>query len=87
MDGLSQMTEEEPEWEPGEKEQEMVLCPEPRELEVARKKIREHCAMVDAVTETLDDENEERFAITWICTDSNIERLQREDEAISRILY
>ena len=43
--------------------------------------------MVDAITETIDDENEEGVAITWIRTDSDIERLQQEDEAISRILY
>ena len=86
-DGLSRMTEEEPEWEPGEKEQLTGQCPEPQEIEVALKRVRERCALVDAITENIDDENEERIAITWTRTDSDIERLQQEDEAISRILY
>ena len=86
-DGLSRMTEEEPEWEPGEKEQVTGQCPEPQEIEEALKRVRERCAMVDAITETIDDENEEGVAITWTRTDSDIERLQQEDEAISRILY
>ena len=63
-DGLSRMTEEEPEWEPGEKEQVTGQCPEPQEIEEALKKVRERCAMVDAITETIDDENEEGIAIT-----------------------
>ena len=86
-DGLSRMTEEEPECELGEKEQVTGLCPEPQEIEEARKSVRERCAMVDAITKTIDDGNEEGVAIKWTRTDSDIERLQQEDEAISRILY
>ena len=85
-DGLSRMTEEEPEWEPGEK-QVTGQCPEPQEIEVAMKMVRERCAMVDSITETKDDRNEEEVAIKWTSTDSDIERLQQEDEAISRNWY
>ena len=81
------MTEEEPDWEPGEKEQVTGQCPKPQEIEEALKRVRECCAIVYAITETIHDENEEGVAITWTRTDSDIERLQQEDEAISRILY
>ena len=42
--------------------------------------------MVDAITETTDNENEKRVAIKLTTTDSDIERLNQEDEAISRFL-
>ena len=84
---LSRMTKEEPEWEPGKKEQVTGQCPEPQDIEEALKRVRERCAMVDAITETIDDKNVEGVAITWTRTNSDIERLQQEEDAINRILY
>ena len=71
----------------GRKEQVTGQCPEPQEIEAALKRVREHCAMVDATTETIDDESEDGVATTCTRTDSDIEQLQQEDEAISRFLY
>ena len=61
---LSRMTEEEPEWEPGEKEQLTGKCPETQDIEEALKRVRERCAMVYAITQTIDDENVEGVTIT-----------------------
>ena len=63
-DGLSRMKEEEPEWEPGEKEQVTGQCLEPQEIEEGLQRVRESCAMVDAITVTIDDKNGEGVVTT-----------------------
>ena len=87
-DGLSRRTSEEPDWAPGEREELTGSCPEPVSLEVALARTRESCGMIREEVGGGTDSEEDALdgqAIVWSRETPDVEKMQQEDEAISRV--
>ena len=85
-DGLTRLLEEEPDWQPGEKEEAFGPCPQAIPLEEALRRVDRPQTDIVAMLSDGDvpDDNE---AISWERTSLEISSLQKEDESIARVFY